>query len=51
MRLDSSRGSAHAGAMDESSHPDPIELKASLLVEGVQATTEALAGVGTEYKE
>jgi len=30
---------------------DLLELKASLLVEGVSATPEALAGVGTDYKE
>ncbi len=30
---------------------DMLELKASLLVEGVRATEEALAGVGTDYKE
>ena len=28
-----------------------IELKASLLVEGMRATEVALTGVGTEYKE
>ena len=30
---------------------DMLELKASLLVEGVRATEEALAGVGADYKE
>jgi hypothetical protein len=30
---------------------DMLELKASLLVEGMRATKDALAGVGTEYKE
>ena len=30
---------------------DMIELKASLLVEGVRTTAEALKGVGTDYKE
>jgi len=30
---------------------DVIELKASLLVEGVRATEEALTGVGSDYKE
>jgi len=38
-------------AMNETSIGDMIELKATLLVEGVRATTEALAGVGTRYKE
>ena len=37
--------------MNETYTLDMIELKASLLVEGVRATTEALAGVGTHYKE
>ncbi len=37
--------------MNETSTGDMIELKATLLVEGVRATTEALAGVGTHYKE
>ena len=30
---------------------DPLELKASLLVEGVRATQDALSGVGTRCKE
>ena len=37
--------------MDETHASDMIELKASLLVDGVTATEEALTGVGTEYKE
>lgn len=31
--------------------PDMLELKASLLVEGIRATKDALAGLGTAYKE
>ncbi len=37
--------------MNEIRNSDPIQLKASLLVEGVRATGEALAGVGSVYKE
>jgi hypothetical protein len=38
-------------AMNETDTSDMIELKATLLVEGVRATEEALTGVGTDYKE
>ncbi len=38
-------------AMSEAYSIDMIELKASLLVEGMRATEEALMGVGTDYKE
>ncbi len=31
--------------------PDTLELKANILVEGIRATEDALAGVGTIYKE
>ena len=37
--------------MNETTITDMIELKASLLVEGVRATGDALAGVGSDYKE
>jgi hypothetical protein len=37
--------------MNEAYTTDMIELKASLLVEGVRATEEALTGVGKDYKE
>ena len=37
--------------MKEEMTSDTIELKAALLVEGINATKEALAGVGTKYKE
>ncbi|GBE15182.1 MAG TPA: radical SAM protein [Proteobacteria bacterium] len=37
--------------MNETYTGDMIELKASLLVEGVRTAEEALAGVGTDYKE
>ncbi len=37
--------------MNEAYTGDMIELKASLLVEGVRATREALTGVGSDYKE
>jgi len=37
--------------MDEAYTSDMIELKASLLVEGVRATEEALTGVGKDCKE
>lgn len=37
--------------MNEMNISDMIELKASLLVEGVTATEEALTGVGTDFKE
>ncbi|MFH1007605.1 MAG: radical SAM protein [Candidatus Latescibacterota bacterium] len=37
--------------MNKVSPADTIELKASLLVDGIRATQEALAGVGTDYKE
>jgi hypothetical protein len=37
--------------MNEACTIDMIELKSSLLVEGVRATEEALTGVGKDYKE
>ena len=32
-------------------YPDPIQLKADLLVEGVNASAEALTGLGAQFKE
>lgn len=37
--------------MSRQNTPDMLELKASLLVEGIRATEAALAGLGTRYKE
>jgi len=37
--------------MNEFYANDMIELKASLLVEGIKATKEALLGIGSDYKE
>lgn len=37
--------------MEPQHNPDMLELKASLLVEGIRATRDALAGLGTAYKE